>query len=67
MTTHENAGVWEPPSGWDFKTLRHATHVCGWSHWHPAWDAGTFRAACEGHAATCPWPEPPELVETVSD
>jgi len=42
LTTHENAGVWEPPEGWDFKTLRHATHLCGWSHWHPAWDAGAF-------------------------
>ena len=67
LTTHENAGVWEPPEGWRFRTLRHASHECGWSHSHPAWDAGTFRQHCEDHAKVCPWPEPPELVETVSD
>ena len=30
MTTHENAGIWEPPPGWTHATKRHATHECGW-------------------------------------
>lgn len=67
MTTHENAGIWQPPPGWTHTTKRHATHECGWSVWHPAEDAGGYRAQVEAHAAVCPWPDEPELVETVSD
>ena len=67
MSKHENAGLWEPPEGWTHSTKRHATHDCGFSLFWPAEDAGGYRAQVEAHAAACPWPDQPELVETVSD
>lgn len=67
MTTKENAGEWAPPEGWHHRTLRHASHACGWTCAHPAADVGGYTAACEAHAKACPWPDEPELVETVSD
>jgi len=64
---HENAGPWEPPEGWHHRTLRHAAHACGWTCAHPDDDVGGYTAMWQQHAATCPWPELPEVPETVSD
>lgn len=63
----ENARVWTPPEGWTMTVKRHAGHACGWTCAHPADDPGGFHARITAHAETCPWPEAPELVETVSD
>lgn len=65
--THENAGLWEPSPGWRHRLMRHASHECGWSAVHPSDDVGGYTALCEAHAAACTWPEPPPIVETVSD
>lgn len=67
MTTHENAGLWEPPEGWTHTTKRHVTHACGWSLFWPAEDVGGYESQWRKHARTCRWPDEPELVETVSD
>ena len=63
----ENAGLWEPPDGWNYKTMRHVSHECGWTYAHPDWDVGGFTLKVQQHAADCPWPDIPPPVETVSD
>lgn len=63
----ENAGLWQPPEGWTYGHFRRASHVCGWTYAHPADDVGGFHAHIADHAAVCPFPELPELVETASD
>ena len=67
MTTHENAGEWEPPEGWVFRLQRHAAHACGWTAVTPWSDTPRFQAEVDAHAETCPYPDLPEPVETVSD
>ena len=63
----ENSGPWVAPEGWSYRTMRHASHACGWTYAHPDMDVGGFHSHITAHKAVCPYPELPELVETASD
>ena len=60
----ENAVVWAAPAGWSFRRKLHAAHECGWVHAHPDSDPAGHIAACEAHAAECPWPDMPPPTDT---
>lgn len=63
----ENAGEYEPPDGWRFSLIRRAAHECGWVCTVPWDDPAGYQAEVWSHGQECPWPDMPEVVETVSD
>lgn len=67
MSAHERVEPWTPPVDWSFRRMFHAAHACGWTLSHTDKDPSGFHERCDAHAAECPWPDEPPLVETVSD
>lgn len=50
--------------GWVLTQKRHAGHACGWTCVVPIEEPARFQAELAAHEDSCPWPEPPEPVET---